>query len=197
MKKLLVVLMVLTMATIANAALLISVDGVENPPDTSIYLAPSQSVVIDVTGDGLTPGPTDLFLINEPAVPIQAGTMAGGVLTYQGSMSSIGPATPADIAMLQSLGYNPASAIYVVLADGGDPPLPLLGKLVDEVIFHCDAPNIDATLSLINITWVYDPDNDIYVPFITTFDTQQIHQIPEPITMALLGLGGLFLRRRK
>jgi len=28
-------------------------------------------------------------------------------------------------------------------------------------------------------------------------DSQIIHQIPEPITLALLGLGGLFLRRRK
>ena len=31
----------------------------------------------------------------------------------------------------------------------------------------------------------------------TVLDTLTIHQIPEPITFALLGLGGLFLRRRK
>ncbi len=35
------------------------------------------------------------------------------------------------------------------------------------------------------------------VPGFTTANTLEIHVIPEPMTIALLGLGGLFLRRRR
>ena len=35
------------------------------------------------------------------------------------------------------------------------------------------------------------------VPGFTITDTLEIHVIPEPMTIALLGLGGLFLRRRR
>ncbi len=64
------------------------------------------------------------------------------------------------------------------------PPLPV-GTLVDNIIFHCEVPG-DVTLTLVG-----DYENGIEV-----LDTQIIHQLPEPMTMCLLGLGGLFLRRR-
>lgn len=68
---------------------------------------------------------------------------------------------------------------------------------MDGVILTCLAAG-DARLSLVNIYQAYNEDTDgYYPPVITTFDTQIIHQIPEPTTMALLGIGGLFLRRRK
>lgn len=55
-----------------------------------------------------------------------------------------------------------------------------------EISFHCKAEG-DVTINLYDVNWTYP-----------VVDAITIHQvIPEPMTIALLGLGGLFLRRRK
>jgi len=53
-----------------------------------------------------------------------------------------------------------------------------------DLTMHCDGPG-DVTVDL------YDSSGYILI------DSLTIQQIPEPITVALLGLGGLLLRRRK
>ena len=189
MKKLLVVLMVLTMATIANANLLISVNGQLDEPDTTINLLPSQSVMIDVFGvQPETATPIDQFLIVQGP-----GTVAGGVMLYGGFGSFLNLYTDDTqvIPALVGLGYNTHQAYYMNFIEmTTNAPPALLGKLVDEIILHCEGTG-DVLLSLVNISG--DPGSEV----ITVSDTQLIHQIPEPITVALLGLGGLFLRRRK
>jgi copper(I)-binding protein len=59
------------------------------------------------------------------------------------------------------------------------------GMLVRSVFFHCDGPG-DATIALV------DDDGQIV-------DSQVVHQIPEPATMMLLGLGGVLaaIRRKR
>jgi hypothetical protein len=196
MKKLLVVLMVLSMATMANAGLTINVNGV-NPADSDISLLPSQTVAISVEGDGQNNPYTDYFLINTVT---GNATMTGVNLVWPGVPSSAQYAGAADLAMLQGLGYNTTNTIWMSLNDGGG--LPIGGTIINDVTLHCDiAPN-DVLLSLISLTWVQTGEDEEGMPLygaeIVTFDTQVIHQIiPEPITMALLGIGGLFLRRRK
>ena len=53
---------------------------------------------------------------------------------------------------------------------------------------HCESPDNIVTVEL------YDERVD---GGYTIVDTLIIHQIPEPMTLALLGIGGLFLKRRK
>lgn len=188
MKNVLIVFAVLAMASVGNAALLISVDGRINPPDTEIKLEPSQTAVIDITGDGQTPSsPTAAapwLIVSGP------GSVAGGVVTYPGTLTTItlyneGDGTRTLEDFIQTSGYPGAKqAYYIELVDGTATPPPYTGKLVDEILLHCDAyGDVELTLAWIDLAGVYD--------------TQVIHQIPEPITFALLGLGGLFLRRRK
>jgi hypothetical protein len=196
MKKLLVVMLVLSMASMANAALYISVDGVENPPESAITLMPSQSVIIDITGDGQTLAPIDVYLF---ASPMGGATMTGGVMLYTGSLATFmqfNGVDEAHVAMLRGLGYNINQTYYMNFASA--PPVPpLSGKLVDEIVFHCDAAPGDVLLTLMNYSEYEDEDGNI-IPVITLLDTQIIHQIiPEPMTLGLLGLGGLFLRRRR
>jgi hypothetical protein len=183
MKNLLIVFTVLAMASVANAALFISVNGVENPPDTQINLLPSEHVVIDVTGDGTTPAnPTPWLIVEGP------GAVSGGVVTYPGNATTITLYQLGDgsdiVEWLQSEGYNTLQAYYIELIDQAGEPKPLTGKLVDGIDFHCVGLG-DVLLSLVS------------ADLGSVYDTQVIHQIPEPITFALLGLGGLFLRRRK
>jgi hypothetical protein len=60
--------------------LLISVDGVVDPPDTEVILTPSGTCVIDIMGDGRPTG-CDFFL-----VPDALGNVSGGVMLYQGNL---------------------------------------------------------------------------------------------------------------
>jgi hypothetical protein len=59
-----------------------------------------------------------------------------------------------------------------------------------QFIYHCVGPESE----YVTIT-LWDATND--PTYTTPEDTIVIHQIPEPATIALLGLGGLLLRRKK
>jgi hypothetical protein len=56
--------------------------------------------------------------------------------------------------------------------------------LIDDIILRCDRVG-DVTLSLVS--------DD----FATLYDTQAIQQVPEPMTLFLLGLGSLFAVTRR
>ena len=168
MKKFVFMLAVLEIANVANAALLLSVDGVVDPPESEITLLESETVIIDIYSDGQTMGEGTWLSVEGPGTITSVPNGVNHVNTYYGIFDVYG-------------------MVFIDLAQLIAPPVPPLpeGTLVDGIIFHCTGIG-DVTLTLTNEA------GDI------VYDTQVIHQdVPEPVSIALLGLGGLFLRRRK
>jgi len=192
MKKILVLVLVLGLASTANAALFISVGGEPNPGE--IEVKPSDTVVLDIHGDDPTDGgPAEAYMLVEGPGSITGGTLIyGGGLAVYLNAEELAEALelPDAEALIQAwsdaLGKPDLSDVsYGLFADSDIPPNDFLnGPLVDEIAFHCEGEGL-VTVTLVDQT------------FENVLDTLAIVQVPEPMTFALLGLGGLFLRRRK
>jgi hypothetical protein len=173
MKKVLI-LFLLGMAVTANAGLIIVVnigDGLwAEFAESKLTIVPSDEIlvgIIDLTGQ---PQPGSLAL----GLTDGLGSFnAGSIVTYQGVTSMMTDnAVAAEGYGLQ----NPFISTEI-------PGLTNMGQLLTSVVFHCEGPG-DVELAIV--------DNDGQI-----VDTQVIHQIPEPATLVLLGLGGLLMRKRR
>lgn len=167
MKKFLV-LFLLSMVVSANAGLVIYVKLADNIwadyADSKLWITPSTTVelgVMDING-GTETGSLALGLTAGP------GSLdASNVVGLQGVTAMMQD----DIEEAAEYGVeNPFVAMEITNATSQ-------GMLLRSVLFHCDGPG-DATIALV------DDDGQI-------IDSQVIHQTPEPMTLALLGLGGL------
>ena len=169
MKKVLVLMLVLGIASMATAGLTITVNGMP-AEDSSIVLAPSDYVLIGLYNDG--------------SVDQTIGYMA--IESGPGSWTGVGgtyypPSVPSAYATY--IGFTSGLGDTWVMINA-EPTVAKMGVgIVGEFEFHCD--------DIGEVVLVYSDDLQ------QVHDTLIIHQIPEPVTMGLLGLGGLFLRRRK
>jgi len=189
MKKLLILMLVLGVTSTANAWLQISVGGNPDPVDSQITIQPSQHLVLDIwTNVNIGPSlnETDWALVCTTSL----GSIKGGVIVEPYRSDTSLTITIGDDAVNNGLMPVPegTNGVWGGIYSFGT-VIQAGSKIYDEIDFHCEALG-DVTLLLYRI----NPDWSLG----QLMDSVVIHQvIPEPATMLLLGLGGLFLRRRK
>jgi hypothetical protein len=182
MKKLLALMLVLGISSVAGAALTLDVG--------KTIMAPGETQAIGVSGDAGTPPPVTVYLMVEGPASIDGGTNqypGGGLEGYDDAevlAAGLGVSVPELIAQFAEFVAMPdlSDVSMITLAAGAIPMPDLDGTLVSDVTLTYGGPG-DAVLTLLG--------DD----FATVYDEVTI--IPEPVTIALLGLGGLFLRRRR
>jgi hypothetical protein len=192
MKKLLVLLMVLGMASLATAQLTlqISVDGEKEPVNSEIFITeiPSGHLVLDIwtTADiSDADGHQGSYAL---LGTVLKGTISGGDIT---NADWWGCAIVDDAAGAGVIVPEGDNGVYGAIATTTTTQvIPAGSTIFNWIDFHCEGGPGDAIITL------YEFDGDTG-DLLGVLDQVIIHQIPEPITMALLGLGGLFLRRRK
>jgi hypothetical protein len=185
MKKLLVLALVLSMATMANAALTLQINvsgGIHNP-DGSITMAPSDHLVIGITtpmGILVDEDQGDFIMVASTQLASVSGGVINNALVWWGNglaNDAAGAGAPVPEGTNGVWG-----GVYLF-----GYVIPAASTLFSEIDFHCEAIG-DTTLTIYSHDWGTTTG---------TLSEVVIHQIPEPITLSLLGLGGLFLRRRK
>jgi hypothetical protein len=173
MKKVVLACVVLSMMALsANAGLTIVIQDDSGEwvdyEDSEFTVTPSTDVVYGLWDDGLTePGAYALGLLSGP------GSLKGTIDVVASGVTAV---MRDDTVKAADLGIqNPFITMSLDSSIGG---------LLWTDTFHCDGEG-DVTLIEIN--------EETYL----VEDVQVIHQVPEPATLALLGLGGLLLRRRQ
>jgi hypothetical protein len=184
MKNLLIVFTVLAMASVANAALSLSLNGSTDIADSQAFVNVSEVATIDVHSVGEKAVWTNMVVIQGVAAP----DLSNMWIVPLGIGELIIDVTDDEAfqGYVADLGYTDVVGItYSELVHASGTPMAIPdGAMIDGLKFHCEGLG-DVIVSLLD-----GADG-------TLLDRMVIHQIPEPITFALLGLGGLFLRRRK
>jgi hypothetical protein len=92
---------------------------------------------------------------------------------------------------VRQYGWLDATQTYYINLIGNTNPLVMNGTVVNGITYRAEIAG-DSTIILGSVV---DDGKGNYL--MAVWDTVVIHQVPEPMTICLLGLGGLFLRRRK
>jgi hypothetical protein len=173
MKKLLALMLVLGITSAANATLYLSVNG--NTTVEQYEVESCTTVMIDVYSDNSDPYGCYVGIVDAAGDDCGGAEWTGAYTIYHpgaGGMASVGDEELPNWWFASALGVPPGELVTP-------------GKHFDFE-YHCLGAFCDWCYVEL---WNYD--------FNEVLDTIAIHQIPEPATMLLLGLGGLLLRRRK
>jgi len=179
MRRVLFLVLFLGSISIANAGLLdLMVDGGVAPDE--ITLMPSDTVSLGVflpAGNGCY----DYYLafqLSNPQAEIDASNAVFPTIFE----------IPGVVGVNEP-GYVEITASQIILPDPQGPSI-----LADNIFLHCLGPG-DVVLDLVTyrVSWI----NGEMPAKGTVIDTLTIHQVPEPMTLTLMALGGLLLRRRR
>lgn len=172
MKKMLILTLVLGMTSLASAGIVvISPDGINASIQTDPIgdVVPQQAHFVGVVGPGSV-SPTLLYGGNLAEFTDYTGADPGLTAAVDAAIAAYAAGNP-------GLTGGPSSQIFFgAYFDSMDPPAQVVGQLV--------------SLAGTGVYEVYLMDGDITAAYSAV-------RVPEPITLSLLGLGGLFLRRRK
>jgi hypothetical protein len=186
MKKVLIVLTVLAMTSVANATLSLSLNGRIDIADSQEWLNVSEIAVIDIHSVGEAAVWSNLTVIQGVAAPDLADMTILDLGVDEDYILDMTDDPDFRAFVIDDLGYqNVVGIVYSALIHVSPTPMAIPdGIMADGIKFHCEGEG-DVIVTLLD-----GADG-------TVLDQMIIHQIPEPITLALLGVGGLFLRRRK
>ena len=166
MKKLLILMLVLGLASVANAAVSLSIDGV-NATDGTEDIDIGSTITLSVLSDDISNWMMEVTVLTADAT---LGTPA--FTTAAGGMAGYSDWSDASLW------------IYELSTGGTDPDFPMVGE--------------QWTMSLTTLGALGSHFNVDIGPYgaqpVSSID---FTVVPEPMTIALLGLGSLFLLRRR
>ena len=176
MKKLLVLMLVLGLTSAANAALSFYIDG--SDAGTSIEVAQGATVTIQIyssdTSDWLAYTGMDISTMS-------AFGSVGGEATNSTNAGTLGGITP-----YYELGWMDG---FEATTAAGSVPSEVLAGVQHSFVYTAPMSDGSTRMGIFRPATGYSWDAD-------ELDVLAI-TVPEPMTIALLGLGGLFLCRRK
>jgi len=188
MKKILVLLLVLGFATASQAAvtgLIFTVNG--EPQPAEITIAVDQTIELDfelAAGHDMLGYNVEWEILGGRSIFAWAGVTFPTEYTFSGSKITTNPAPLPNKVRMTGSNLSGAPVGPAVIMQG--------------LILKCIAIDAEGQPTIVTMTTRATTKVDgVNVVSGTLLHTLTIHQVPEPMTMMLLGLGSLFLVRRK
>lgn len=178
-------MLVLGITSLANAELVFTVDGEALSDGSTVVLAPSDVVELSLElpeGSSIESYYLGYTLTNSGAELITTGGYGYGPIEFSGGFDFVGTTKVVEPQYVEIEGGNLFTHESTVYG-----PIVLMQNLL---VHQLDNTSLDLIITVYGWTHVDGED----IPDGTVLHT--LHIVPEPATLLLLGLGGLFLHRR-